>query len=286
MEQNRILANQNVSKRRKDLSSKMLLLAGTFAVVTGGLFTAAKCTYETNNPPRKIEVIWGNESQINKENINIIIDGKKESFTYSPEKVGARELNHGIIVWEKIATDIYPDIKVNYPIGHLYVFKDIKTRNIVGKFAVSGGDLNNSVRSMDKGIYVLNKFESYPPFVNELGEVICEGGSLENPWGYGRFYNYPVAEKGSTLEILSKSTFRRYTTPDRLQRYLHGGALIREGFNGKADYETNKKELQETTFQPTHTIGCIKTSNYGMDFLEERINQGVFRLAYVDNIRD
>ncbi len=284
-----ILSKQKIMKRNPNWKSNKkqlgkialsLMLAG--AVVTcstlyiknriNNLIFHEKTNSEYSEPAKKGE------------NINLEIDGITENFIFSSEIVNAKELNQGIIIWEKIKKDEYHGRKVSYPEGHLYVFKDIKTREIVGKFAVSGGILENDVKSITKGVYVLNKFELWPDYMSTKGEIIFPGGHSKNPWGYGRFYHYPVTQKGNTIETLSAKSFKRSIYPDKKKRYLHADALINEGINGKKDYKKKKKELAQTEFQPTRTIGCAKTSSYAIDFLEERINLGIFRLAYIDNI--
>ena len=279
----RILTNQNIAKRNSPLPKIALALSMTLAVPT---FFAAKCSIEIRTPEKRYEIILKNDESVTKEKISLTIDGKIENFTYSPEVIKEKELKQGIIVWEKLAKGNYNSEEISYPTGHLYVFKDINSRNIVGKFAVSGGVIGNDIESIRDEVYVLNKFEKYPPFLNELGEVIYEGGDKNNPWGDGRFYHYPIAETGSTMEILSKQIFKRYTAPDKQKRYLHACSLMAEGFDSKEDYETKQVEAYETNFKPSYTIGCTKTSNHAIDFLEERINPGVFRLAYVDNTKN
>ncbi len=68
--------------------------------------------------------------------------------------------------------------------------------------------------------------------------------------------------------------FNRSIYPDKERRYLHASAPLKENINGKEDYENKKQESQETNFQPTQTMGCARTSNYAIDFLEERVNLG------------
>jgi hypothetical protein len=254
-----ILKNQNVSKKNNYIPKIVLAitLAGTIPLVYG-LTQNKNSSYEKtieNNQPSKIS---------NKEKITLNIDGKQENFTYSQDIVNENELNQGIVVWEKIMKRK----GISYPVGHLYVFKDINSKNIVRKFAVSGGDLENSVHSINNEVCVLNKFEVYPDYFDVNGKVISKGGDAKNPWGYGRFYQYPVVEKGNIMKILSKNNFSRYTEPDKQKRYLHGTSDCGE-YNGF----------------PKNTIGCTRTTNEAMDFLEEAVNEGYFRLAYVNNIK-
>lgn len=256
-----ILKNQKVSRRKIGLPlvALTIVLTGAIPIGLGSLFPQNKIspyenTIEEKKPSKTSE----------KEKISLKIDGKMENFYYSKEDIKDNELNQGIVVWEKIIN------KKNryYPVGHLYVFKDINSREIVGKFAISGGDLENDVKPIRSGIVCLNKFEKWPDYFDKKGNIIYKGGDKDNPWGYGRFYQYPIAEKGNTMEILSKNSFSRYTEPDKQKRYLHGTSD-----NG------------EYMGYPKNTIGCTRTNNEAMDFLEETVNEGYFRLAYVDDIK-
>lgn len=278
------------SRKRKHNWSNIALTA----MLTGalGLGVIAYISAAKRNEPKHINqrnvvenrISTGNTSIEEENKISLDIEGILEDFVFSPESVDEKELNQGIIIWEKIKEGTYEGEKIKYPIGHLYVFKDIRTRKIVGKFAASGGIIGRDVESFSEGVYSLNKFELYPDYKDNTGRIISKGGDRENPWGYGRFYHYPLMENGSIMKILSKKSFNRSVYPDKGQRYLHAIAMSKEGIRGKEDYEKNrKKEMRETDFQPDRTGGCTKISNYGMDFLEERINQGYFRLAYVDN---
>jgi hypothetical protein len=277
-------------KPKKHIIPKIMLTAILMGAIATGAMTYTQASSENRINPieRTIQIEDSfNYVPVNKKgkSIKLKIDNNLEDFVYSPEPVEAKQLNQGIVVWEKIKEGEYEGRKISYPVGHLYVFKDINTRKIVGKFAVAGGVIGNDVESINNGVYVLNKFESWPDYMNSRGKVLYEGGNPENPWGYGRFYQYPITDKDSTLNLLSTDSFNRSIYPDKEQRYLHSCSLLSEGINGKEDYEKKKKELQETNFQPNRTIGCTKTSNYAMDFLEERVNLGIFRLAYVDNTK-
>jgi len=277
-------------KKKKNFSNMALITMFTAALGLSAIaYVSAARRSEFNNSNQRIaienRISTENTANIKKNNIRLNIEGIVEDFVFSPEPVKEKELNQGIIVWEKIKKGEYEGKEIRYPIGHLYVFKDISTRKIVGKFAVSGGILGRNVESIKSGVYVLNKFELYPDYVDETGRIIVDGGDKVNPWGYGRFYHYPVTEKGSIMNILHMNSFKRSIYPDKKHRYLHACSLVSEDINGKEDYRYKKKELRETDFQPTRTIGCMKTSNYAIDFLEERINQGFFRLAYIDNTK-
>jgi hypothetical protein len=204
----KILSNQNVRNRKNYLP----VLALAFSAVAISVVGLNLCSIAQNKPFSLERTIEKEKPRriADKEEISFRIDGKTEKFIYSEEEVREKELNQGIVVWEKIMKRK----EISYPVGHLYVFKDINSRNIVGKFAVSGGDLENSVHSITDEVYVLNKFESYPDYLDINGKIISKGGDAKNPWGYGRFYQYPIAEKGNLMEILSKHSFSRYINPD------------------------------------------------------------------------
>ena len=246
-------------KKKSPNSIKKLLLP---LILIAGITFCSGYLINSEHIKKKESVL---ESTLNENRINLKINNNLEEFIFSQEPVGPRELNQGIVVWEKIVTKKEKGKEVYFPTGHLYVFKDIKDRKIVGKFAVSGGKLGKETKSIYNGAYVICKFEKDPDFFNDITqELVLEGGHPKNPWGHGKFYQYPVLNQGDLLKILSAKKINRSQYPDKNRRYLHGCKLTDENLNP--------------------TAGCTRTSNNTINFLTEGINLGEFRLGYTLNI--